>query len=310
MTNGLMTKKANYIVSLALMILSFQFVAAQSVSVKASVDSSYILIGQPIHLALEANVPLGVNVDWFPLDSLPHFEFIDRGKIDTVTTQDGKTFRQLLTITSFDSGRWTIPSLPLKVDTKESFTDSLTINVDYSAFDPKQDYHDIKDIIVVDNPYLKYINWIIAGIAVIALALTIYFLRKKVRKFKPSANTFSDSKLSPLQEALEALQLLQKQPLQSSDDVKNYYTVLNDIARQFWWRKTNWAARKKTNEELIQQLSGTDLPQNEKLNFAQQLRMTDAVKFAKYIPSFEENNIAFETTKKSLQSLDGILKNN
>lgn len=305
-----MTKKANYIVSLVLLTLSFQFATAQSVSVKASIDSSYILIGQPIQLVLEANVPLGVNVDWFPLDSLPHFEFIDKGKIDTVTTQDGKAFRQLITITSFDSGRWSIPQLPLRVDNRETLTDSLTVNVDYSAFDPKQDYHDIKDIIVVDNPYLKYINWFIAGIALIALVLAIYFLRKKVKKFKPSANTFSDSKLSPLQEALEALQQLQKQPLQSGSDVKNYYTVLNDIVRQFWWRKTNWAARKKTNDELVQQLSGTDLPQNEMINFAQQLRMTDAVKFAKYIPSFEENNVAFETTKKSLQLLDGILKNN
>ncbi|MBV4356575.1 BatD family protein [Pinibacter aurantiacus] len=310
MTNGLMTKKANYIVSLVLMTLSFQFATAQSVSVKASIDSSYILIGQPIQLVLEATVPLGVNVDWFPLDSLPHFEFIDKGKIDTVTTQDGKAFRQLITITSFDSGRWSIPQLPLRVDDRETLTDSISVNVDYSAFDPKQDYHDIKDIIVVDNPYLKYINWFIAGIALIALVLTIYFLRKKVRKYKPSPNTFSDSKLSPLQEALEALQQLQKQPLQSGPDVKNYYTVLNDIVRQFWWRKTSWAARKKTNDELVQQLSRTDLPQNEKLDFAQQLRMTDAVKFAKYIPSFEENSVAFETTKKSLQSLDGILKNN
>ncbi|MDI3318892.1 hypothetical protein [Pinibacter soli] len=292
------------------MTLSFQFATAQSVSVKASIDSSYILIGQPIQLVLEANVPLGVNVDWFPLDSLPHFEFIDKGKIDTITNQDGKAFRQLITITSFDSGRWSIPPLPLKVENREILTDSISVNVDYSAFDPKQDYHDIKDIIVVDNAYLKYINWFIAGIALIALVLSIYFLRKKVKKFKPSPNTFSDSKLSPLQEALEALQRLQKQPLQSGVDVKNYYTVLNDIVRQFWWRKTNWAARKKTNDELVQQLSGTDLPQNEKLNFAQQLRMTDAVKFAKYIPSFEENNVAFETTKKSLQSLDGILKNN
>jgi len=305
-----MTKKANYIVSLVLLTLSFQFATAQSVSVKASIDSSYILIGQPIQLVLEANVPLGVNVDWFPLDSLPHFEFIDKGKIDTVTTQDGKAFRQLITITSFDSGRWSIPQLPLKVDNKETLTDSLTVNVDYSAFDPKQDYHDIKDIIIVDNPYLKYINWFIAGIALIALVLTIYFLRKKVRKYKPSPNTFSDSKLSPLQEALEALQHLQKQPMQSGVDVKNYYTVLNDIVRQFWWRKTSWAARKKTNDELVQQISRTDLPQNEKLDFAQQLRMADAVKFAKYIPSFEENSVAFETTKKSLQSLDGILKNN
>ncbi|MDH7464482.1 hypothetical protein QEG73_24510 [Chitinophagaceae bacterium 26-R-25] len=305
-----MTKKANYIVSLVLLTLSFQFATAQSVSVKASIDSSYILIGQPIQLVLEANVPLGVNVDWFPLDSLPHFEFIDKGKIDTVTTQDGKAFRQLITITSFDSGRWSIPQLPLRVENRETLTDSLTVNVDYSAFDPKQEYHDIKDIIIVDNPYLKYINWFIAGIALIALVLTIYFLRKKVRKYKPSPNTFSDSNLSPLQEALEALQQLQKQPLQNGVDVKNYYSVLNDIVRQFWWRKTNWAARKKTNDELVQQLSGTDLPQNEKLDFAQQLRMTDAVKFAKYIPSFEENNVAFETTKKSLQSLDGILKNN
>lgn len=303
-----MIKQANYIVLLVLMTLSFHFVTAQSVSVKATIDSEQILIGEPIHLLLEADVPFGVNIKWFPLDSLQHFEFIDKGKLDTVTTQNSKTLRQLLTITSFDSGKWNIPALPLKVDDKETFTDSLPVTVAYSAFDARQDYHDIKDIIAIDNPYTKYVNWIIAGITIIALLLTIYFIRKKTKVFKPSVNAFSDSKLSPLQEALEELQKLQKQQLQSSVDVKNYYTVLNDIVRQFWWRKTNWAARKKTNDELIQQLSGTSLPQNEMIVFVQQLRMADAVKFAKYIPSYEENSIAFDTTKKGLQSLDSILK--
>ncbi len=303
-----MINKARHIGLLVLIVFSFQYISAQSVSAKASIDSGDILIGEPIRLVLEVSVPHGVKVDWFPLDSIPHFEFIDKGKIDTVAALDGKLFRQMITITSFDSGKWYIPPLPLKADGNEIFTDSLPVTVSFSEFDAQQDYHDIKDIIIVDNPFTKYINWALILITILALVLAIYFLRKKIKTPKTPGTIINEPLLSPLQEALDAMKRLQKQPLQSAEDVKTYYTELNEIVRKYWWRKTGWAAGKKTNEELIGQLSSATLLQDDRIAFAQQLRMADAVKFAKYIPSFEENTVAFEITRKSIQLLDKILK--
>src|SRR5580693_3418030 len=82
------------------------------IAVTATANRNQILIGEPIEVTLEARFPLGISMTWFPLDSLPHFDYIEKGKLDSTVTQDGKTFRQDIVITSFDSGTFKIPSFP------------------------------------------------------------------------------------------------------------------------------------------------------------------------------------------------------
>jgi hypothetical protein len=61
---------------LLLLFCSVYISFAQSnhtIAVKASIDKNAILIGEPIRLNLEAELPAGVQAQWFPLDTLPHF---------------------------------------------------------------------------------------------------------------------------------------------------------------------------------------------------------------------------------------------
>ena len=52
--------------------------AAQSkTTVKASIDRSQILIGEPIRLTLEADIPEHEAIRFFHTDSIPHFEFLN-----------------------------------------------------------------------------------------------------------------------------------------------------------------------------------------------------------------------------------------
>ena len=123
-------------------------VQAQSkTSVKASSDRQQILIGEQIVLTLEADIPENEPIRFFQLDSIPHFEILFKEKIDTNNTGYGTVLKQLIHITSFDSGHWIIPQLPLG---DQALTDSLAVDVGYTAsFDPKKPYHDIRDIIDV-----------------------------------------------------------------------------------------------------------------------------------------------------------------
>ena len=119
------------------------------------------MIGEPIHLVYQSEVPSGTAAGWFSIDSIPHFEFIDKAKIDTISTSKGTIFKQAITITSFDSGRWTIPAMSVSIGEKEYVTDSLLISVAFSSFDPNKDYHDIKDIMEVEEQGVEYITWIV-----------------------------------------------------------------------------------------------------------------------------------------------------
>src|SRR5438067_591102 len=87
-----MMRKAPYITSCFILLIACFVSFSQTVTVKAAIDRNKILIGEPITLRLEATVPTGVDASWFPLDSLTHFEVINKSKIDTLNTAGGKTY--------------------------------------------------------------------------------------------------------------------------------------------------------------------------------------------------------------------------
>jgi hypothetical protein len=267
-----------------ILLLAYTVPYAQ-VSIRVSTDRNKILIGEPISLTVDAYVPLGTSVTWFATDSIPHFYVIDRLPPDTANGIDGKKVTQRLTITSFDSGRWQIPPFEVIAGGQPYYSDSLSIDVAFASFDPRDDYRDIKDIVIVSTPSLKYIPWIIAIAAVAALVLVILLWRKKKRAAAPVADT---PLLSAYEEAVKALELLRKKGVLPGGE-KAYYSSMNDILRNFVSRKFGISTFERTNEELIEQLANIHLPREAFMSLTQSLRMSDFVKFAKYRPSEKDN---------------------
>jgi len=295
------------IVSILFLLPLLPVFSQTEVSVRSVINRDKIMIGEPVELKLEAKLPVTETGSWFPLDSLAHFEFINKGKIDTIAGTNTKTYRQTIIITSFDSGRWAVPSLPFTIGNREYLTDSLPVSVAYSNFDPKQDYHDIKDIVEVQNTATRYINWIVLALGLISLLGVIYFLRKKATASQPVTVKKPVSSLSPLQEALQALEQLQKSGYPEPARAKAFHSELNDIFRNYLYRKTFVATMEKTSGELMLQLKNFHLPADDFTSLAQVLRMNDAVKFAKYQPAETENREAVQTMRKSIEQLDTII---
>lgn len=174
-----MVKTGRHIIFILLLSCTACFCFSQTVSVKAAIDRDNILIGEPIRLQLEVTVPMGLDAKWFVLDSIPHFEFIEQPGIDTLLQSEKKAYKQVLIITSFDSGRWVIPPFSLEINGKSYLTDSLPVSVAFSEFDPGKEYHDIKDILEVQNPYSRYINWALAALTILSFLALVYLLRKR-----------------------------------------------------------------------------------------------------------------------------------
>ena len=280
---------------------------APLVVVKATVDKQKILIGQPIQLMLEATVPGNAPLSWPALDSLPHFEFVEKGKVDSVSKPDGRYYRQYLTVTSFDSGFYAIPQLPFIAGNKKFLSDSVRIEIGYTKFDASKDYHDIKDIIDVPNPFAKWIGWIVAGVTLLSLALVVWLVRKK-KLLKKLSSVAAAPRLSPYEEAMEQLAELEKQRLPENGSVKAYYTRLNDILRLFVYRKLGIASLAETNEELIGQLRPLPMTPEKFDELAEALRMSDFVKFAKYQPGVTDNEFNFKVIRSSVELLNNIGK--
>ena len=299
-----MIRNRAHIIILFLSLFISSLTIAQSTA-KATVDRTTILVGEPIQLKIEATIPLSNSLRWPVIDTIPHFDLVTIGPVDSSQDAHFKTYRQQLTITSYDSGYWSIPAFKMQVAKIKVKTDTIPINVTYSPADPNQPYHDIKDIIAVDPPSKNYLYWIL-GIVTLLFAVAAYFY---LRKKKPVPVVQEKvSKLSPYEEAMQALDELSKQHPEEAIAVKNYFTKLNDVLRVYLKRRFGYSTLERTNEELILQLRNSRLPREEFSKLAQALRMNDFIKFAKYTPSQDEKNEVFTNIRHSIKLLEELNK--
>ena len=272
------------------------FCAAQSKTiVRATIDKPRILIGEPIRLALQADIPEHEAIRFFQIDSIPHFEFLNQQKIDTSNTGGGTILSQVLYITSFDSGHWVIPSFRLG---ETIATDTIPVDVTFSAFNPEQPYHDVKNIIEVNPQAEKQkIKWwyIMIGAGLLILLLIILLKKKK----KPIAVPVPIA-IDPYKEAMQQLEKLQKE----KPETKQYYSTLVDIFRLYILSKKGIHSLQATTDDLVVQLKSLNIQKEQFEQLAQSLRQSDLVKFAKYIPSAEDHKNNFDNINRSIQQIE------
>jgi hypothetical protein len=81
---------------------------------------------------------------------------------------------------------------------------------------------------------------------------------------------------------------------------------MNDIVRHFIFRKTGLATMEKTNDELLVQVAKLGMKHEDTLPLAQTLRMSDAVKFAKYVPAAADNHQSYQQIRSAVNILNNI----
>ncbi len=266
---------------------------SQTASLKTEVSKKQILIGEQFNLKISAVYdPALAKIKWFSIpDSMSHFEVVDKGKLDTVPSGNVSALEQTLILTSFDSGKWSVPSLkidfePLKAGTPLTyFTDTLPVNV-YYTFDTTQVLKDIKPIWEVKtmNPIWRYIIYSVIGLIVIIAAILFYrWLNRKTPV--PMFN----SKLTAYSEASQELMKLKQLDLNVASDTRLYHTRISEIFRRYCSRKYNVNLMTKTSSGILLELKERNVEPALLSKAAAALRGGDAVKFAKYLPPVYES---------------------
>ena len=201
-----------------------------------------------------------------------------------------------------------IPPLALSVSTLEGdstftiFTDSLAVNVSYSQADSTLPFHDIKTIVEVKKQWPWWL-WALVGLGVLLLIGWIYFLVIFLKK-KKTTNSLFTSKLSPYDEAMKSLTGLEKDGLIGDNKIKEYHVKLTEIFKRYLSRKMNVYKLHLTSDELLMELNEFDLPKEQITDFANCLRMGNAVKFAQFIPPSYENEKCLSQTRNMITSIN------
>ncbi|HAH23027.1 MAG TPA: hypothetical protein DCL77_04570 [Prolixibacteraceae bacterium] len=296
-----MKRRILFVILCVLLSGSFQLLKAQQVTVKASIDSTHMLIGDQIKLILEIEKPKDMDIQFPKLpDTLSsHVEVVKRLPVDTIklANQDREKLSQSILISSFDSGSHVIPPFYFKlkhkqyadsVATKALMFDVLTMKIDTT-----------KGPVDIKTPYaapitLKEVTPYILGI--ILLGAIIFFIFYYTRWKKKNVPLFSKPE-KPKEPAhviaLRELDHIKAQKLWQQEKIKQYYSEVADTIRTYIENRFDIPAMEQTSAETIGVFKqNKELIDGNALNEIQHiLSLADLVKFAKYTPLPDDNNL-------------------
>ena len=255
--------------------------------VKAEIDTTNIRIGEQFNLKISVNEIKNVIIPSLELKGL---EVIDSTKIDTLKNSLVKKY----VLTGFDSGSFYIPQQQIFVKNQAFLTDSLLINVATIAVDTtKIKKFPIKSI--KSEPYVlddfKAYLWM-ALFVLLLLGLLVYFIF--FRKKKEVTEEVVVPLIPAYEEAIEKLHQLDEKLLWQNNKVKEYYSELTEIVRNYIGRDIEIPTFEQTSNEIIELIETQN--DQKKLGLSKEtiatinllLRNADLVKFAKSKPLSHE----------------------
>lgn len=278
---------------------------SQENPVSLAIDTANIKIGEHIQYKISVTKEGTVIFPKLQLDSLGKVEVVESLPVDTLKD----TYEKKYVLTSFDSGRYTIPKQQVLINNKAFYTDSLLVSVATVKVDTlKQQMFPIKAIKSEPKTFDDYkpmLWWIILILLLIATAL-YFILRKKEKKEVPIVV------VAPIQEALQRLKELDEKQLLQQNKIKIYYTELTDIVRTYIEKDIYIPALESTTNELIETIN--DFNESSKLGISKEtiqqlkevLQSADMVKFAKSKPIVDEIKVHRTLAERILQNLKPV----
>ncbi len=282
-----------------LFFLLFTPIAFAQSLLETKVDTTAIKIGEPITYSIKAITKKDSKVIFPDGKSIGPLEILESYPIDTIKKEDIFELIKKYEITQFDEGSFSIPQLPVIIDSKLFKTDSIRINVQNVVVDTlKTPLYDIKNISAVGAAPSRAWYYLAFVIFSVLAGLAIYFYIKK----RQDKNLSEDDKYStPFEKAVTKLQVLEQKKDWTRGNAKPYYSDMTDIARAFIEDTFGISARELTTFETITILKNTLQDKNIKIDarvikeFKRVLDTADLVKFAKSQPSDED--ITADTSK-------------
>jgi hypothetical protein len=270
---------------LLLLLISTSIFAQQKVV--TSIDTTKNKIGAEFKLTLKTSVDTLSKVVFPKLKNIGALEVIHSYPIDTVKKDDRYELIKKYGLTQFDSGRYTIPSIKILINNKAFLTDSIKVEVANVQVDTlRQKMYDIKDIVKAEDSIGDWWKYLLGTVLILGIGVFVYWYIKKHQKKKIEEEVYK----TPIEKATSLLNILEKKELWQHGEVKEYYSELTDIARNYIEEAIEIPAMESTTSELIAGLKAASLKKKMKLsqetieNLFTVLKQADLVKFAKSKP--------------------------
>lgn len=274
-------------VSLFLVVLTIGMLAsAQAIY---QLDSNNITIGDQVTLTISG------ESNYRTMEELSQ-----NGVLALKQTYDSVNHLQFTTITSFDEGEHSIKfgdedSIVLAVNDVEGVD---TVNIEVK---------DIADIIKVRYTFWEIFRWILLGLAVVAVVVAIVYVIKRLKAHKPIIELHVEPPIPPDTRALNALEELRRKELWQAGKLKEYYTELTDIVRNYLEEAWDIPSTDMTSDETLEAFSSCKAySETNDTKLRQILKTADMVKFAKSEPLPNEHTQSMNYATEFVVSLSEL----
>ena len=278
-------------------LLMATITATAQVNVESRIDSMVILIGQQTQMTVDVTMKHGQKLvfpEFKPSQMIiPGVEVLGATEADTSKLDnDMLKVTKRYTLTSFDEQLYYLPPFKVTVDGKEYASRNLALKVltvPVDTLHPNQ-FFPAKD--VQNNPF-QWSEWsplFWLSVLMLLLCLLAVYLRIRLRDNKPViASVRIVKRVLPHQRAMQQIEKIKADRLQTSENQKEYYTQLTDTLRKYIEERFGFNAMEMTSSQIIEQLQ-----ENGDRKMIDELRelftTADLVKFAKYSTLINEND--------------------
>jgi hypothetical protein len=325
-----MKSHKNHFLLFILLSTSFAFSSQAQVTLNAVWDTAGKDLGQKTTIVIgdQLNIVLSVPKTGLQSINFPKLDDFSQNGIvpvsqhyDTIKTNDGSLLqRQITTVTCFDQGLHAIGGLQVQwMDGNHNMesilmTDSLSLIVkDYPNVDTtKAEIKDISGTISEPYTFWEIFRWILLVAVTGGLVWLIRHIIKNKKEQKPIITLKPKTPpIPPKQQALQDLETLRRSEMWQQGRIKEYYTQLTDIVRNYLKRRYRVDSTEMTSDQTMDAFAScSGFTSDRAILLQQMLRTADMVKFAKAEPQSYEHDkslndaVAFVSLEPDSQKVD------
>ena len=276
----------------------------QNVEVEGKVSDKNVQVGKPFTLDLSLKVPYGWFVEWndFTQDALSEqIDIIKRGNVERTADADSNIIvKQQLTLMTFDTGRVELPAVGLTYAKSfddpmrlQAFTEPVDLYATTMVVDTLQPYKPIVEPIAAPIRMKDVFPWILVALLAVLLGLGIWlFVKRRKTKTDGEGHVVKAPVIPPYTKAIGDLENLKQQKLWQSGKVKEYFSSLTDIAREYIEGQFGVNAVEMTTDDILEEIKPLRFPKEAYDRLKDTMEIADLVKFAKYSSTNLESDIA------------------
>ena len=273
--------------------------AAQNVETTAKVQDEQIAVGKPFVLDLTLKAPYGTMVEWNPFttDTLSaQIDILKRGDLQRTADADSNIIvQQQLTLMTFDTGYIQVPSINLSTLNSQlsTFTDPIQLYSTTISVDTTQAFRPLMPPIEHPVSMKEVFPWLLGLLILVIVGLAVWYMVKHRKpKLDENGEPVKGPSVPPYDKAIGDLESLKQQKLWQAGKLKEYYSGLTDIAREYIEGQFQVNAVEMTTDDILREVR--DLHFDEALygKLKGTMELADLVKFAKYSASALESDNA------------------